>query len=115
MFKREIKEETGIILKESYPLIYKVEYYNRNFPLEGDVTYTEFNYFLIRTDDLPNKNNMNLDEWEKEHNYECVYIKLEDLDDLLSTKMNDHHMNKIVYKEIKATIKEYYKYIKDER
>ena len=113
--KREIKEETGIILKESYPLIYKVEYYNRNFPLEGDVIYTEFNYFLIRTDDLPNKNNMNLDEWEKEHNYECVYIKLEDLDDLLNTTMNDHHMNKIVYKEIKATIKEYYKYIKDER
>lgn len=110
-----IEKETGIILKESYPLIYKVEYYNRNFPLEGDVTYTEFNYFLIRTDDLPNKNNMNLDEWEKEHNYECVYVKLEDLDDLLSTTMNDHHMNKIVYKEIKATIKEYYKYIKDER
>ena len=96
--KREIKEETGIILKESYPL-----------------TYTEFNYFLIRTDDLPNKNNMNLDEWEKEHNYECVYIKLEDLDDLLNTTMNDHHMNKIVYKEIKETINQYYKYIKDER
>ena len=49
---------------------------------------------------------MNLDEWEKEHNYECVYIKLEDLDDLLNTTMNDHHMNKIVYKEIKATIKD---------
>lgn len=80
-----IEKETGIILKESYPLIYKVEYYNRNFPLEGDGTYTEFNYFLIRTDDL------------------------------LNTTMNDHHMNKIVYKEIKATIKEYYKYIKDER
>lgn len=110
-----IEKETGIILKESYPLIYKVEYYNRNFPLEGDGTYTEFNYFLIRTNDLPNKNNMNLDECEKEHNYECVYVKLEDLDDLLNTTMNDHHMNKIVYKEIKATIKEYYKYIKDER
>lgn len=64
---------------------------------------------------LTHKNNMNLDEWEKENNYECVYVKLEDLDDLLSTTMNDHHMNKIVYKEIKATIKEYYKYIKDER
>lgn len=113
--KREIKEETGIILKESYPLIYKVGYYNRNYPLEGDATYTEFNYFLIRTNDLPNKNNMNLDEWEKEHNYECVYIKLEDLDDLLNATINDHHMNKIVYKEIKETINQYYKYIKDER
>lgn len=79
------------------------------------MTYTEFNYFLIRTNDLPNKNNMNLDEWEKEHNYECVYIKLEDLDDLLNATINDHHMNKIVYKEIKETINQYYKYIKDER
>lgn len=61
MFKKRNKRRNGI-LKESYPLIYKVEYYNRNYPLLGDATYTEFNYFLIRTDDLPNKNNMNLDE-----------------------------------------------------
>lgn len=77
----------------------------------------EINKYVYRARGLiiNSKNNMNLDEWEKEHNYECVYIKLEDLDDLLNTTMNDHHMNKIVYKEIKATIKEYYKYIKDER
>lgn len=108
--KREIKEETGIILEDNYPCIYRIKYYNRNWPNEGDITYTEFNYFLVKTDAKPNVNNMNLDNWEKEHNYECVFVKLEKLNNLLDKTINDHKNNKIVYKEIKDVMDVYYKY-----
>lgn len=111
--KREIKEETGIILNESYPCIYKIKYYNRDFPSIGDITYTEFNYYLINTDDKVNKDNMNLDEWEKEHNYRCVYVPLDKVDDLLKRTINDHHKNKIVYEEIKGALDSYYKYLEN--
>lgn len=108
--KREVKEETGIILKEEYPCIYKIEYYNKNWPNEGDITYTEFNFYLVETDEKPNYNNLNLDDWEKEHNYECVFVKLDELNNLLDKTINDHPNNKIVYKEIKEVMKAYYEY-----
>ena len=111
--KREIKEETVIVLNNNYPCILMIKYYNRNWPNDGDITYTEFNYFLINTDDKPDLNNMNLDTWEKEHNYKCTYIKLDELEDLLTRTINDHHNNKIVYKEIREVINEYYKLTKN--
>lgn len=112
--KREVKEETGIILNSDYPCILMIKYYNRNWPNDGDITYTEFNYYLVKTDDKPNYDNLDLDDWEKQHDYRCLYVKLSELEDLLTRTINDHHNNKIVYKEIREVMKEYYKFIKND-
>lgn len=107
---REITEETGIELEKDIPkLFYRIKYYNRNWPEEGINRYTEFDYFLIKTDEKYNTNNMHLDERESELGYELRYVKFEDFEKVLNDTINDNHMNEIVYPEMINVFNEFLK------
>ena len=78
--KREIKEETGITIKQvDYPF-YTIKYYNKDWPKKGINRYTELNYFLINTDEQYNLEKASFDKYEKEHNYKLKYIKLDEIE-----------------------------------
>ena len=108
--KREILEETGIdISTYADEPFYRIKYYSKDWPSVGINRYTEFNYFLILTDSKPNYSKIDLDEIEKELNYEIKYVRLDDLKKILDDSLNENPKNKKVYPEILDVIDVYLK------
>ena len=104
--KREIKEETGITIKQVDSPFYTIKYYNKDWPKKGTNRYTEFNYFLINTDEHYDLEHASFDKYEKEHNYKLKYIKINEIEKALNDTLNLNEKNKIVYPELIDVIKE---------
>jgi 8-oxo-dGTP pyrophosphatase MutT (NUDIX family) len=79
---REIEEETGIFLniKQIDPFLCAIGYY-KDWPKEGRNKKIEIYYYEVKTDKLPNLDNLNLTESEKEKNFELRYINLDTVED----------------------------------
>ncbi len=111
--KREIREETGIILKEDiYPIIYQIQHHSKNYPCEGTNRYTELNYYLINTDEKYDLNNLSLDEYEKYSDFKLEYIPLNDIEIKLKETEKLNPKNILVYKEILEVVRELKKFCK---
>jgi len=107
--KREVQEETGIVINNNnLKPFYVIKYYSKDWPEEGINRYTEFNYFLISTDDKPDMDNTNFDIIEQEFNYELRYVKLSELENVLNNSLDENKKNRKVYPEILDVIKTYY-------
>lgn len=105
---REILEETGLEISKDIPkLFYRIKYYNKDYPKEGINRYTEFDYYLIETDERYNIDNMHLDEKELELGYTLRYVKFEDFEKLLNSTINDNPRNKGFYPEMINIFEEY--------
>ena len=105
---REVMEETGIDVTGKFTKpFYKIEYYNKDYPKEGINRYCVFNYFLVKTDDKYDLSKTNFDEYEIEYNYELRYIKISEVEEILTNEMNNSELNKIVYPELIDVIKTY--------
>ena len=63
---REVAEESGVTLDFSNILpIASSNYINKDYPQNGDITYTNTNYYAIKYDLVPNIEMQNLTEEEK--------------------------------------------------
>lgn len=72
---REVAEESGITLNFSNILpIASSNYINKDYPKNGDITYTNTNYYAIKYDLVPNIEMQNLTEEEKKENFKLMYI-----------------------------------------
>ena len=72
---REVAEESGVILDFSNILpIASSNYINKDYPQNGDITYTNTNYYAIKYDLVPNIEMQNLTEEEKKENFKLMYI-----------------------------------------
>ena len=72
---REVAEESGVILDFSNILpIASSNYINKDYPQNGDFTYTNTNYYAIKYDLVPNIEMQNLTEEEKKENFKLMYI-----------------------------------------
>ncbi len=72
---REVAEESGITLNFSNILpIASSNYINKDYPKNGDITYTNTNYYAIKYDLVPNIEMQNLTEKEKKENFKLMYI-----------------------------------------
>ena len=72
---REVAEESGITLNFSNILpIASSNYINKDYPKNGDITYTNTNYCAIKYDLVPNIEMQNLTEKEKKENFKLMYI-----------------------------------------
>lgn len=100
--KREILEETGILLndKEIIKQICTIEYLNKNYPRKDNNRLTKFSYYYVVTDKKVNLNNTNYDEWEKEKNFQLKYVPINDFEQVLLDTINDNLMNKMIYKDM---------------
>ena len=81
---REMREETGIDLniKEAEPFACSTGYY-KNYPVEGNNRRVEIYYYEVKTDIMPDLNNTQYTEDEKEGNFELRYIPLKDVEKVL--------------------------------
>ena len=100
--KREILEETGILLndKEIIKQICTIEYLNKNYPRKDNNRLTKFSYYYVVTDKKVNLNNTNYDEWEKKNNFKLKYVFISDFEKVLNETINDNQMNKMIYKDM---------------
>ena len=72
---REVAEESGVTLNFSNILpIASSNYINKDYPQNGDTTYTNTNYYAIKYDLVPNIEMQNLTEEEKKENFKLMYI-----------------------------------------
>ncbi|MDD6277424.1 MAG: NUDIX domain-containing protein [Mycoplasma sp.] len=72
---REVAEESGVTLDFSNILpIASSNYINKDYPKNGDITYTNTNYYAIKYDLVPNIEMQNLTEEAKKENFKLMYI-----------------------------------------
>ena len=106
---REVKEESGIIIKFDNLLPFlKIKYYSRNYPEEGLNTLTINNYFIVKTDLKPNADKMELTDYEKEWGYTVKYVSLDKALEVLKNSLDDASKKNPVLDTIEA-VKEFIK------
>lgn len=107
---REIKEETGIELKDVFMKPFqKITYYTKNFHDSGKNRKDEIYYFIIKTDAKFDMNNSNLDKVEQAGNYEVRTVPIENVEQVLIDSIPDNPINKVIVEEMLDVIKEYKK------
>lgn len=105
--KREIKEETGIVLdNDNYKPFMKITYYNKNYRNTSKNRENIIYYYEIKTDSEPDMNNTNLDINEIKGNYVIKKISLDKVNDVLIQSIPDNEINKIVVEEMLSVLKE---------
>ncbi len=108
--KREIQEETGIIIKDkNIKPFEKITYYTSNYRNTGLNRKNEIYYYVIKTDEEININNMNLDDWEKEGNYIVKKVPLNNVEQVLKNSIPDNPINSIIVEEMIEVLNEYKK------
>ena len=105
---REIKEETGIELKDySMKPFFKTVYYTKNYHNSGKNRKNEIYFYIIKTDEVVNMSNSNFTDSEKSGNYEVKVISLDDVENVLNSTINDNPINEVIYKEMLDALNEY--------
>lgn len=97
---RKVAEESGVILDFSNILpIASSNYINKDYPQNGDITYTNTNYYAIKYDLVPNIEMQNLTEEEKKENFKLMYIPKNEVINFLK---NNKEINAILSDTIMA-------------
>ena len=100
---REILEETGIDLdiKDIRPY-FVVEYLCKDYTEKGDNTNYVANYYVIETDEVPNLENVELTEGEKEGGFSLDYIHKDKVMDVLEESLKTCTKKNVVRDTIDA-------------
>lgn len=107
--KREIQEETGIIIDsdEIKEPFMKVVFKNRDWPEPGKNRKAEIYYYLIETDKTPDLNSINYTEHEKQGNFKLEIIPVKDSIEFLKTNMEKNEKNKVIVPDMISAIETY--------
>ena len=108
--KREIEEETGIVLTDEEPILFqKITHYSKNYYNRGLNRENIIYYYLVKTNKKVDLNNTKYDEIEKEGNFCIKIVKLDDIEKVLKDNCKKFSENKVIVEEMLEAIKEYYK------
>lgn len=106
---REIKEEAGIeIPYEKRMPYFSIKYLCKDYPNNGENTKYITNYYSIKNDLIPNLDNIELTEDEKDGNFELKYIAKDEIIEVLTNSLITCTKANVVQDTIDA-IKEYLK------
>ena len=100
--KREILEETGIVLDlEKIDLFYAIKYYCKNYHNTEKNRLVEIYYYVVYCDSTYDDSKKQLDSNEIIQNYECQYINVDDLKNILienkkTTKENNSALDDMI-------------------
>ncbi len=104
--KREIKEETGIVLDGVYEPFFGIKYYLKDYPEKGRNCSLEIYYFYILTDVLYDLENIDLDSNERKGGFKLQYVALGDVKKMLKKNEKKNPVNKVINKEMCLALKE---------
>lgn len=100
--KREILEETGIVIDlEKIDLFYAIKYYCKNYHNTEKNRLVEIYYYVVYCDSTYDDSKKQLDSNEIIQNYECQYINVDDLKNILienkkTTKENNSALDDMI-------------------
>lgn len=103
--KREISEETGIIIKDIPQPFLLIRYYSKNYRNTKENRENLIYYYKIPTNERPHLDKLNLDELELKGNYHIEQISLNKIEKYLNETINLNPINKIIYEEMKIVLK----------
>ena len=106
---REIKEETGIEIKDAImePFV-KITYYTKNYHNSGKNRENNIYYYIVKSDAKFDMNKTNLDDGEIDGDYIPKTLPLEGLEQVLIDSIPDNKINKVIVKEMLEVLEEYY-------
>lgn len=100
---REIKEEAGVEIPfEEREPFFSIKYYCKDYPNIGENTKYITNYYSIKYDLVPNLDNIELTEDEKEGNFKLEYISKYKILDTLIDSLNTCTRVNVVHDTIDA-------------
>lgn len=103
--KREVLEETGIVLNGEYTPFFCLKYFLKDYPVKGNNHSIEIYYYYIFTDEPYNLENVRLDDQERDGDFTLNYVKLKDLKKYLKKHPGNLEINKIVTNEMLQAVK----------
>lgn len=107
---RELQEETGIKLKDiKLKSFRKRTYYNKNYHNSGKNRKNDIYYYVIRTNEEVNLNNINLTVGEIDGNFTVKMISLDDVKQVLIDSIKDNPINEVIVNEMIDVLNEYNK------
>ena len=107
--KREVLEETGILLCDSEikrPFM-KVTFMNKDWPEVGKNRKAEIYYYLIETDKKPDMSKVNYTEHEKKGNFKVEFVPLNESISIIEKNISKNEKNKVIAPDMIMAIKEY--------
>ena len=113
--KREIEEEAGYVIDKNIigPPFLEIRHYTSNYKNSGKNRMSNILYYLIKTNLKYNKDNTNLTESEKNHNFNVQFIKFDKFEEYMHLQEKDQdELNKTIAKEILIAFKELKEYMK---
>lgn len=102
---REIREETGIILKGEFKPFFAIKYFLKDYPVVGNNRSTEIYYFYIFTDEVYNLSNTNFDDEERSGDFKLLYVPLKEFKKVLKSYENKQDINKLINREMLLSMK----------
>ena len=107
--KREIMEETGIVLNKEYEPFFCLKYMVKDYPKKGNNRLLEIYYFYIFTAERYNLANTHFDEQESIGGFELEYVPFKGLKKYLKQNIGNLEINKVVTHEMLLALKEFKK------
>lgn len=107
--KREVLEETGILLFDSEikrPFM-KVTFMNKDWPEVGKNRKAEIYFYLIETDKKPDISKVNYTENEKKGNFKVEFVPLNESISIIENNISKNEKNKVIAPDMITAIKEY--------
>ena len=100
---RELQEETGIKLKDiKLKSFIKITYYNKNYNNSWNNRKNNIYYYVIRTVEKVNLNNINLTDGDIDGNFTVRMIPLDNVKQVLIDSIKDNPINEVIVKEMNA-------------
>lgn len=108
--KREVLEETGIVINDSQikEPIFEISYYNKDYPQVGINRKSVIYYYIVETSETPNLENTNYTEHEKNGQFNVQTISLDEVINVLENNILLNEKNKVIVPEMVMVLKEYF-------
>ena len=107
--KREIAEETGIVIEDNEigKLFMKTTYLNKDWPEKGKNRKCEIYYYVVNTNKNINLKNTNYTESEKNKRFKVEELPLKDATKLIEENISRNEKNKVISYDMINVINEY--------
>ncbi len=106
---REIKEETGIDVESINGPFMQIMTYSKNYFNSGNNVCSKIYYYKVFSDEIPNLNETNYDELEKQTDFSLFYVNLANFDTFLKQSIASGMIDKNIGKEMFLVLDEYIK------
>lgn len=113
--KREVYEETGIILNDNeiQAPFYEIKHYTKNYRDSGKNKLSRIVYFYIKSDKTPNYDNIHLTDHEIEAGFNIKYIDFNNFRSFIENRVKDsQNLYKIIAEETINAFEKLNEYLK---